>query len=225
MFLCFLVFSLCASAVKSLTSNSPTTTSHPRITNSTQVPVDCPHLVATPDYPVAAGLTVELLCQTTIPSQNITWSRSHLQNESWEYVGSGKVLLLTEPKQTGTYRCEIRNNGTVTCKSQNHAVYIVSISTAGEKLGEAAFAFTILILIGIIAGLGWFCWERSGNKPSSSNAPKKNVPPPPEVIPKNFPQTSDADGDIYMNYTSSTQPYTDLNPSNLTGKDFYSTLS
>lgn len=98
----------------------------------TTVPVDCPHLVATPDYPVAAGLTVELLCQTTIPSQNITWSRSHLQNESWEYVGSGKVLLLTEPKQTGTYRCEIRNNGTVTCKSQNHAVYIVSISTAGQ---------------------------------------------------------------------------------------------
>lgn len=43
----------------------------------------------------------------------------------------------------------------------------------GEKLGKAAFAFTIVILIGIIAGLGWFCWERSGNKLSTSNAPKK----------------------------------------------------
>lgn len=42
---------------------------------------------------------------------------------------------------------------------------------------------------------------------------------------RNLPQTSDADVDVYMNYTSSTQPYTDLNPSNLTGEDFYSSLS
>ncbi|XP_027855628.1 uncharacterized protein LOC114133755 [Xiphophorus couchianus] len=228
MFLCFLVFSLCASTETSLTTNSPTKTSHPMTTTSTEepkttIPLDCPHLVATPDYPVAAGLTVELNCQTIIPSQNIIWSRSLLQNESWENVGSGKVLLLTEPKQTGTYRCEILNIGK--CVSQNHDVYIVSIPTAGEKLGKAAFAFTIVILIGIIAGLGWFCWEKSGNKLRTSNAPKKDVPPPPEEIPKNLPQTSDADVDVYMNYTSSTQPYTDLNPSNLTGEDFYSSLS
>ncbi|XP_054909152.1 uncharacterized protein LOC129374659 [Poeciliopsis prolifica] len=210
MFLCFLVLSLCASTVKSLPSNSSTTAPHPmtstkEIPPKTNIPLNCPHLVATPDYPVAAGQTVELRCQTIIPSQNISWSRSHLQNESWENVGSGHVLVLTEPKQTGMYRCEIRNAGSVACVSQNHVVYIVSIST--EQLGKAAFAFTILFLIGIIAGLGWFFWERSSNKLSALDTPKKDVPPsvPPEVIPKNLPQTSEPDADVYMNYTSGTQ--------------------
>ncbi|XP_007561235.1 uncharacterized protein LOC103144275 [Poecilia formosa] len=231
MFLCFLVFSLCASTVKCVSTTSSTTTNLMSTTSTeapttiaTTIPLDSLHLVATPDYPVAAGLTVELRCQTIIPPQNIIWSRYHLQNQSWENVGLGQVLLLTEPKQTGMYRCEIRI-GNVERVSQIHAVYIVSISTAGENLGKAAFAFTILILIGIIAGLGWFFWERSGNKLSVLDAPKKDVPPPPEVIPKNLPQTNDADVDVYMNYTSNTEPYTDLNPSNLARDDFYSTLS
>ncbi|XP_008398197.1 uncharacterized protein LOC103458863 isoform X2 [Poecilia reticulata] len=113
----------------------------------------------------------------------------------------------------------------VSTNSSTTTKLMSTTSTEGEKLGKAAFAFTILILIGIIAGMGWFFWERSGNKLSTLDAPKKDVPPPSEVIPKNLPQTSDADVDVYMNYTSNAQPYTDLNPANLTRDDFYSTLS
>lgn len=133
----------------------------PTIEPKTTMPLDCPHLVATPDYPVAAGLTVELSCQTIIPSQNIIWSRSLLQNESWENVGSGKVLLLTEPKQTGTYRCEILNIGK--CVSQNHNVYIVSISTAGQMFS----GFFVCFLNNHFCIITWFCMMTIHLKTSS----------------------------------------------------------
>lgn len=93
--------------------------------------MDVLHLEAIPDYPVAAGQTVQLSCKN-ISSQIITWSRFHLQNQSWENVGSGMVLTLTEPKQSGKYRCETHNVFNVKIMSQNHTVYIVSIPTIGQ---------------------------------------------------------------------------------------------
>lgn len=90
------------------------------------------HLVATPDYPVDAGQEVKLYCRTVIQTQSIIWTRHHLQNQSWENVGSGNLLILTEPKESGKYRCEIHNIGTERRVSQNHTVYIVSISTTGQ---------------------------------------------------------------------------------------------
>lgn len=160
------------------------------------------HLVAIPDYPVAAGQKVQLICRTVIQRDFIIWSRYHLQNQSWETVGSGKELVLTKPKESGKYRCETHNVEAERV-SQNHTVYIVSVSTTGENLGKAAFALSILILIAIIAGLLWLAWQTSGNKLSALNAPKKDVPPLPEVTPKVLPPIEDSD-DVYMNYTSTT---------------------
>ncbi|KAM4540196.1 uncharacterized protein V3H82_022220 [Fundulus diaphanus] len=228
MFLGFvLVFSLCTSTVKSISSIQPTPTQYPTTTitiaDATLIkPVDL-RLVATPDYPVAAGQQVQLRCITEPLSQTITWSRYNLQNESWENVGSGADLVLTEPNESGQYRCETRN--VLKSVSQYHTVYIVYMPTMGERLGKAAFALSVLNMIAIIAGLLWLCWQQFGDQLSALNAPKKDLPAPPVVTPKVLPPLGDCDGDVYMNYTSDTQAYTDLNPSHVAGDGLYSTLS
>ncbi|XP_015234697.1 PREDICTED: uncharacterized protein LOC107087563 [Cyprinodon variegatus] len=227
-----LFLSLCMITVKSQQLTSSTTSMPSTMTRlpttTTAVPttrmMDVLHLEAIPDYPVAAGQTVQLSCKN-ISSKIITWSRFHLQNQSWENVGSGMVLTLTEPKQSGKYRCETHNVFNVKSMSQNHTVYIVSIPTIGENLGKAAFALSVLIWIVIIAGVVWLCWQRFSNKLSALNAPKKDLPAPPEGIPKILPPNNDSDADVYMNYTSTKEDYSNLDPSNMTGDEFYSTLS
>ncbi|XP_012719942.2 uncharacterized protein LOC105927622 [Fundulus heteroclitus] len=186
------------------------------------MPVDL-RIVATPDYPVAAGQQVQLRCITKPLSPAIMWSRYNLQNGSWENVGLGTDLVLTEPKESGRYRCEIRND--LKSMSQSHMVYIVYMPTMGERLGKAAFALSVLNMIAIVAGLLWLCWHQFGDQLSALNAPKKDLPAPPVVTPKVLPPLSGSDGDVYMNYTSDTQAYTDLNPSHVAGDGFYSTLS
>ncbi|MEQ2240690.1 hypothetical protein ILYODFUR_017798 [Ilyodon furcidens] len=90
------------------------------------------NLVATPDYPVAAGQHVKLSCNTINPSQTITWRRYRLQIETWENVSVGNVLILTQPQESGKYQCETHNTLNVLIVSQNHTVFIVYIPTTGR---------------------------------------------------------------------------------------------
>ncbi|XP_047249015.1 uncharacterized protein LOC124884974 [Girardinichthys multiradiatus] len=224
-----LIFFLCTSTVTvqagmSSTENYSTTTATTSGLTTTMKLVAL-NLMATPDYPVAAGQRVKLSCNTTNPSQTITWQRYHLQSETWENVSMGNVLILTQPQESGKYRCETHNTLNVLIVSQNHNVFIVSIPTTGENIGKAALVLSVLILIATIAGVLLLFWKRSNDDLSALNAPKKDVPAPSVVIPKVLPPKDDPDGDVYMNYTSTTQAYSDLNPANMTGDDCYSTLS
>ncbi|MED6283727.1 hypothetical protein CHARACLAT_011934 [Characodon lateralis] len=223
-----LIFFLCTNTVTvqagnlSSTTNYSTTMATTAELTTTMVALN---LVATPDYPVAAGQRVKLSCNTINPSQTITWQRYCLQIETWENVSMGNVLILTQPQESGKYRCETHNTWNVLIVSQNHTVFIVSIPTTGENVAKAALVLSVLILIAIIAGVLWLFWKRSNDDLSALNTPKKDVPAPSVVIPKVLPPKDDPDGDVYMNYTSTTQAYSDLNPANMTGDDCYSTLS
>lgn len=83
-------------------------------------------LVATPDYPVAAGQSVVLRCSSSIKPLSITFSWHHLQNRTWKNVSVGSELILTKPQQSGLYRCQ-----DCILYSQNHTVYIISVNATG----------------------------------------------------------------------------------------------
>lgn len=85
-------------------------------------------VVATPDYPVAAGQKVSLYCSSSIISGTGTWSWERLRNQSWEKQGNSRELILTKPEQSGEYRC---CSSVVNCANQTHTVYIISTQTTG----------------------------------------------------------------------------------------------
>lgn len=87
-------------------------------------------LLATPDYPVAAGQRVSLHCSASHIRASIIWTWQREVNQSWQTVGNGTDLILTEPEQSGLYRCcGMRWMSLVA--SNSHAVYIVSMHATG----------------------------------------------------------------------------------------------
>ncbi|KAL7380711.1 hypothetical protein ABVT39_022660 [Epinephelus coioides] len=95
---------------------------------------------------------------------------------------------------------------------------------AAENLGVAAFFFSLLALIINFAILFWLGWQRFGPTQTSSNTAAKGFPGP-EKSSKGGVQQTEMDGDVYMNYTNTSQDYTDLDPSNATVDNVYSSLS
>ncbi|CAI5696276.1 unnamed protein product [Oreochromis niloticus] len=198
------------------TTSSPTT---PMTQKETFPPL---WVVATPDYPVAAGQKVSLYCSSSIISGTGTWSWERLRNQSWEKQGgNSRELILTKPEQSGEYRC---CSSVVNCANQTHTVYIISTqTTVGENLGIAAFVFSFLILIIIIAAFifFWLGFQRtSGTVTTSSTPAVKDVPGPEITSTGDVPQP---DTDVYINYTN--QGYADVEPSNVTWEGVYSSLS
>ncbi|XP_024661966.2 uncharacterized protein LOC101468436 [Maylandia zebra] len=178
-------------------------------------------VVATPDYPVAAGQKVSLYCSSSIISVTGTWSWVRLRNQTWEKEGNSRELILTKPEQSGEYRC---CSSVVNCANQTHTVYIISTqTTVGENLGITAFVFSLLILIIIIAAVifFWLGFQRTSGTVTTSSTPAVKDVPGPEITPTgDLPQP---DTDVYINYTS--QGYADVEPANVTWEGVYSSLS
>ncbi|XP_070699006.1 uncharacterized protein [Pempheris klunzingeri] len=223
----FLWLFLCESTVKCFSPTSPTFS--PEISNATvakEEELSPLQLVATPDYPVAAGQSVNLHCSSafTMP-EHVSWSWQHLENQTWKEVGTGRDLTLTEPEQSGLYRCFAKSQLSMGRESRNHTVYIISMpTTVSNNLGIAALVFSLLALIINFAVVFWLGWQRLNDMSTISNTAAKGFPGPEKSPKGSFPQT-DGDGDVYMNYTSTNQAYTDLNPTNVTGDNAYSSLS
>ncbi|XP_023133228.2 uncharacterized protein LOC111573346 [Amphiprion ocellaris] len=181
-------------------------------------------VVAVPDYPVAAGQSVSLSCSTGNMSAHVTWFWQHLQHQTWKVVGNGSDLMLTEPQQSGQYRCLAENQLSQRIWSPNHTVYIISIqATVGEYLGMAGFVLSLLSWVFIIAIIFWLSYERLGGTTSTSNTPVKGLPGPQMASKGGLPQ-GDSDGDVYINYTGSNPAYTDLDPTNMTQDNVYSSI-
>ncbi|XP_030614971.1 uncharacterized protein LOC115801341 [Archocentrus centrarchus] len=197
-------------------THSTTTAVTPR---ETIPPLD---VVAIPNYPVAAGEKISLYCSTPTTSESVTWSWKHQQNQTWKEVGSGKELTLTKPEQSGEYRCCAKRQMLQKCTNNTHTVYIISVQArVGENLGIAAFFFSLLSLILIIAVVFWLGFQKPGQTPATSNTAAKGFPGPQMTSKGDLPQP---DKDVYMNYTSTNQYYVDLDPTNMTGDNVYSSL-
>lgn len=85
-------------------------------------------LEAIPDYPVAEGQRVNLHCKASTMPGSAQWSWQRLRNHTWHEMKTGGDLTLTEPEQSGLYRCRAERQF-----SQNHAVYITSMQTTGRS--------------------------------------------------------------------------------------------
>ncbi|XP_029983265.1 uncharacterized protein LOC115414184 isoform X1 [Sphaeramia orbicularis] len=182
-------------------------------------------LLAIPDYPVAEGQRVDMHCTADdeYVVSNWTWDRMN-DNGTVTTVGRSKDLTLTEPEQSGQYRCSAGNlRGFL--PSSVHTVYIVSIQAkASENLGIAGFVLSLLALIINLAVVLWLVWQKLYStltvSQTSTTGPSKPVTEPKEGF-----QQDGADRDVYMNYTSSNQAYSDLDPKNMTDDNLYSSLS
>lgn len=182
-------------------------------------------VVAVPDYPVAAGQSVRLHCSTGNMSVHAIWFWQHLQSQTWKVVGNSSELTLTKPQQSGQYRCLAENWFSQKIWSPNHTVFIISIqATVGENLGKAGFTLSLLAWVFIIAIILWLSYERLGGTTTTSNTAVKGLPGPQTASKGGLPQ-SDSDGDVYMNYTSNNPAYSDLDPTNMTQDNVYSSLS
>lgn len=85
-------------------------------------------LVATPNYPVAAGQRVDLQCITFTTPYSNTWSWQRQENEMWIEVDGKGSLTLTKPEQSGLYRCQDKGQNT---SSPTHSVIIVAMPISG----------------------------------------------------------------------------------------------
>ncbi|KAM9707425.1 uncharacterized protein ACNS7B_000034 [Menidia menidia] len=220
-------FILLMTLYESTVVSVPTSTSHVPVTENTTMTEDelSPlQVVATPDHPVAAGQRVHLHCSALTEPAFVTWSWKHLQNQTWKEVGKGRELILTEPEQSGVYCCHAKVLLSQHRVSRNHTVFIVSIqTTVGEKLGMAAFLISLLIFTSIVIGFLWLGWQRFRDTVTTPSIADKDVVQH-EVASKGHSPQADSDTDVYINYTS-TSAYTNLDPSNMTGENVYSTLS
>ncbi|XP_038585130.1 uncharacterized protein LOC119910542 [Micropterus salmoides] len=217
----FPLFFLCESTVTVLTNKSQGLT-----TVAAEDKLSPLQLVATPDYPVAAGQEVHLHC-SAFNMPIVTWSWQHLENQTWLEVGIGTDLTLTKPEQSGLYHCSAETKSLQKSVSPNHTVYIVSMpaATAGENLGIAAFTISLLALIINLAILFWLCWQRLGDPLVTTSSTAAKGIPGPENLPKGGLPQADSDRDVYMNYTNTNRAYTDLGSTHKNEDNVYSVLS
>ncbi|XP_028251763.1 uncharacterized protein LOC114427747 [Parambassis ranga] len=204
-------------------------TTHPITTTSVHTPTQMLpplQLVANPDYPVAAGQKIILQCSALTILENVTWFWQRQQNHTWADVGTGMELSLTEPKQSGEYRCGAKRQSAEPSLSPSHTVYIIfTRASAGENLGIAAFVLSLLALMIIIAMILWMGWQALNLTIKTSITADKGFPGPEALSNKGTPRIN-SDQDVYMNYISNNQQnYTDLDPSSMTGDAVYSSLS
>ncbi|XP_040917366.1 uncharacterized protein LOC121197707 isoform X2 [Toxotes jaculatrix] len=217
----FLLFFFCVSTVElqstlwPIHSTTDTTTVEAKLS-----PLE---VVATPDYPVAEGQTVSLHCSASATPASVNWSWQHLENWTWQAVSSSRDLSLTKPMQSGIYRCCAKSQLSQSV-SHNFTVYIIAMKPTGENLGIAAFVLSILTLIVTVTILCWLAWQRPDHTLTTPKTAAKGFPAPEKAIKGGLPQT-ESDGDVYMNYTSTNQAYADLDPTNMTGDNLYSSLS
>ncbi|XP_032356967.1 uncharacterized protein LOC116670504 [Etheostoma spectabile] len=222
----FLLFFLCKRKVKSATTWPTTYVSSTNISKTTagEEKLSPLQLVATPDYPVAAGQKVDLHCRAFTIPVSFMWSWQRMENQTWQDVGTDRdMMTLTKPEQSGLYRCRGKSNFTqMSMVSSTHTVYIISVNaTVGEQLGIAAFVLSLLALSINFAILFWLGWQRVGATPTIKTA-AKGFPGPEKSSKGGLPQIEN-DGDVYMNYTS--QAYCDLDPTTVSVDNVYSSLS
>ncbi|XP_026163201.1 uncharacterized protein LOC113130633 [Mastacembelus armatus] len=186
-------------------------------------------VVAIPDHPVAAGETVTLYCTAvTVPAFStwplVTWQR--LENQTWQNVSTNRNLTLTEPEQSGPYRCWAQDQFFQKGISPSHTVRIFAmLPTVVESFGITAFVLSLLALIINLAIVLWLVWQRLGGTLTTSSTPAaKGFPGPEKATKGGLPQTGKED-DVYMNYTNTNQAYSDLDPTNMTADNVYSCLS
>ncbi|KAG7510671.1 hypothetical protein JOB18_027989 [Solea senegalensis] len=213
---------LLLSFVSESTVKSSTTTGYilATTTTTTTTMTDKPHLplqaMAIPDYPVAAGQPVTLFCSDF---SAVIWQ--HLEHATWQDVSHRGNLTLTQPEQSGLYRC--RAEAPSRPVSRNFTVYIVDVQpTSSDILGIAAFVLSLLALIIILTLLSWLGWQRFGGGTLSTPATEvKGFPGPAKASKACSPESA---GDVYMNCTSMNQAYTNLDPTNMTADNVYSSL-
>ncbi|XP_061751975.1 uncharacterized protein LOC133550015 [Nerophis ophidion] len=192
---------------------------------TTKMETLCPlTLLATPDYPVAAGQKVSLHCSGPT-SANVTWSWHRKENGLWHQVGTGKTLTLSEPEHSGMYRCHSSSHHHSDCGSPTHNVYIVSFHAAEMKtMGISAFTLSLLALMVNICLVFWLLWQRRCDKKSSSNTTIKGFARDGKELKGALPQAENG-GHVYVNYSSTNLAYTDLEPASMRGDNTYSILS
>ncbi|XP_042356005.1 uncharacterized protein LOC121953159 [Plectropomus leopardus] len=225
----FLLFFLCESTVKSQITAGFTSRA---FTTRRTIPTEAPEeklpplqLVATPNYPVAVGQKVHLHCSAVNMTVSVKWVWQRQENQTWQEVGTGRDQTLTEPEESGIYRCRAQSRlSQKNVTSPEHTVYIVSKhTTVPENLGIAAFFLSLLALFINIAILFWLGCQRFGTKQNTSTAAKSF--PGPEKSSKGGLPHPEIDGDVYMNYTNTSPAYTDLDPTIVAVDNVYSSLS
>lgn len=87
--------------------------------------------VVSPEYPVAAGLTVKLHCSVETNMPQVSWNWVYLTKTGWQNVGNTMDLSLTEPNQTGTYCCYASATGIKQKSSNTVTAYIVAMQPTG----------------------------------------------------------------------------------------------
>ncbi|CAN9502500.1 unnamed protein product [Ophioblennius macclurei] len=215
-------------SAKASTLTPPTnTTQRTQVITTPEVRISSVQLSGTPQYPVAAGQRVSLNCSVPLGPKTIYWSWSHQRfNNIWHTLDVNvSELILTEPEQSGEYRCIARSPGGQRRNSITHRVLIISIqTTAWEKLGVAAFVISIAILIIGLVILFWILSQRVHQEATASSTAAKSFPTPGMTSKGVLPEKG-MESDVYMNYTNSNPGYSDLDLSSVTEDNVYSSLS
>lgn len=118
-------------------------------------------LIAKPDYPVAAGQSVHLHCMALTMPRNVSWSWQRWKNQTWQKVGNGRDLTLTEPDQSGQYCCFAKSNSTFQRASPGHKVYIVSTHATGQfwiNVKLKSFKVCVTYFFVLMNHAGQFIW-------------------------------------------------------------------
>ncbi|XP_074548752.1 uncharacterized protein LOC141806933 [Halichoeres trimaculatus] len=224
----FLLLLLCGDTVEFGITHKALNTTLQEVTTismTTEEKLSSLQLVASPDYPVAEGQMVHLHCSASSVPKTVIWSWQHLENQTWHHAGNESDLTLSKPKQSGLYRCRAMSLHSSWGVSPNHTVLIISMHpTVGENLGIAAFVLILVVLVISLAVLSWISWKTFGDKLKTSMTATKGSPGP-EKSPKGGLQQTEADGDVYINYTNTNPAYSDLDPASMNDDNVYSSLS
>ncbi|XP_029900875.1 uncharacterized protein LOC115354601 [Myripristis murdjan] len=191
-------------------------------------------VVAIPGYPVVVeGQGVTMHCIASTWPALVVWSWERLDKQGkWQKVGTSRDLILTKAEESGRYRCHAKSLEHRILQNElspNHTVYIISLPlTVGEKLGIAGFCLLLVALIILFLILFWLVRQRANETAalqalSTANTLAKGFAGPGKA--PNGNQTSDCEGEMYMNYQPTDQAYTDLDPAYMTGDEVYSSLS
>ncbi|KAM9786936.1 uncharacterized protein ACBT44_020296 isoform 1-T1 [Syngnathus typhle] len=178
-------------------------------------------LTATPAFPVAEGQKVSLRCCAPSSPAFHNWHWQREEQKTWKKVAKGGQLTLSEPRQSGLYRCLAQSNQSESVSS-SHAVFIISLH-ATANIGIAALALSLLALIMNIAIMFWLGWQGLRDKRCAASTGAKGFPRAIKEANGGLPHTV-TDGHVYMNYSSTNLTYTDLDATSVTADSTYSVL-